>query len=124
MEWIWFGKGTCPLTRKRLHPSNFQLDASLQQEIREWKKQNGTQQSRETDEADEELNDKRLEEDEEQRYYIQEQKKKEELIRLQTEGLRQRMLQKRKEHGLKSLQNQQRQRYAVPEVPSYMRHYV
>lgn len=37
LEWIWHGENpTCPLTRKPLHPSNFQIDHELQLEIIEW----------------------------------------------------------------------------------------
>ena len=40
MEWIYFGKATCPLTRVQLHPEDFIPNESLEQEIKQWKKDN------------------------------------------------------------------------------------
>ena len=40
MEWIYFGKATCPLSRRPLHPSRFVIDSSLEQEIRQWRQEN------------------------------------------------------------------------------------
>lgn len=39
MEWIYFGKATCPLTRITLHPNDFVANAELKQEINQWKKE-------------------------------------------------------------------------------------
>mgnify|MGYP003866132531 CR=1 FL=1 len=36
-EWIYFGKATCPLTRRKLHPQDFIENYVLQREIEEWK---------------------------------------------------------------------------------------
>ena len=38
MEWIYFGKATCPLTRMKLHPTDFEANADLEEEINQWKK--------------------------------------------------------------------------------------
>ncbi|CAB9531963.1 expressed unknown protein [Seminavis robusta] len=37
MEWIYFGKATCPLTRTSLHPEDFVENTKLLQEIQQWK---------------------------------------------------------------------------------------
>ena len=37
MEWIYFGKATCPLTREKLHPGDFADNEELKHEIMEWK---------------------------------------------------------------------------------------
>ena len=41
LEWIYFGKATCPLTRKKLHPGDFQENKHLQHEIEHWRRING-----------------------------------------------------------------------------------
>lgn len=41
LEWIYFGKGTCPLTRKKLHPGDFQENLFLKREIDHWCRMNG-----------------------------------------------------------------------------------
>jgi len=38
LEWIYFGKATCPMSRKPLHPSEFVLVTELQREIEEWRR--------------------------------------------------------------------------------------
>jgi U-box domain len=40
MEWVYFGKATCPMSRKPLHPSAIKRDIVLEQEIRRWKLEN------------------------------------------------------------------------------------
>lgn len=42
MEWMYFGKATCPLSRKPLHPSSMKRDRVLEQEIRQWRLENNT----------------------------------------------------------------------------------
>ncbi|CAB9501927.1 U-box domain-containing protein [Seminavis robusta] len=37
LEWMYFGNATCPLTRRRLHPDDFEENDELRQEIKEWK---------------------------------------------------------------------------------------
>ncbi|CAB9509820.1 Zinc-finger of the MIZ type in Nse subunit [Seminavis robusta] len=37
LEWIYFGKATCPLTRRKLHPGDFVLNEPLQREIEQWR---------------------------------------------------------------------------------------
>lgn len=40
LEWIYFGKATCPLTRQKLHPGDFQENTMLKREIEHWKRMN------------------------------------------------------------------------------------
>lgn len=40
-EWIYFGKATCPLTRKKLHPEEFVEHVALRRKIDDWKAQHG-----------------------------------------------------------------------------------
>lgn len=41
MEWIFFGKATCPLTRKKLHPGDFKPNLILRREIQHWRRMHG-----------------------------------------------------------------------------------
>ena len=41
MEWIYFGKPICPVTRKHLNPRDLDLNVELQSKIAEWKKEHG-----------------------------------------------------------------------------------
>lgn len=50
LEWIYFGKATCPLTRQKLHPSDFEANPELQAEIAQWRKTNGM-----TDDSDQDM---------------------------------------------------------------------
>ena len=56
LEWIYFGKATCPLSRKPLHPSTIKPDRALEQEIRLWKLQNNmpVENDQEDDDEDDE----------------------------------------------------------------------
>ena len=37
LEWCYFGKATCPMSRKPLHPSGFVRDVALEEEINLWR---------------------------------------------------------------------------------------
>ena len=51
-EWIYFGKATCPLTRKVLHPEEFVENVRLRKEIEFWKAKNGMDDDDSEDELD------------------------------------------------------------------------
>lgn len=57
MEWIYFGKATCPMSRMPLHPSAIKPDHALEQEIRQWKLENKIPVESEPDDEDEELDE-------------------------------------------------------------------
>jgi len=51
-EWIYFGKATCPLTRKKLHPDDFVENVRLRKEIEFWKSKHGVGHEDSEDELD------------------------------------------------------------------------
>lgn len=38
LEWCYFGKANCPMSRKPLHPSGFVRDVALEEEINLWRR--------------------------------------------------------------------------------------
>lgn len=52
-EWIYFGKATCPLTRKKLHPEEFVENVALRNEIDSWKTKHGLDEDSDSDGSDE-----------------------------------------------------------------------
>ncbi|CAB9517735.1 Putative E3 ubiquitin-protein ligase LIN [Seminavis robusta] len=52
MEWIYFGKATCPLSREPLHPSKIVPDAELEEEIKQWRLENNIPAPTETSDDD------------------------------------------------------------------------
>ena len=50
MEWLYFGTGTCPLTRRPLHPQQLREDLKLKEEIQAWRSEHDVSKHDEKDE--------------------------------------------------------------------------
>jgi U-box domain len=55
LEWTYFGKATCPMSRKPLHPSRFVRDTGLEQEIKQWRLTNNIPAADEEEDDSEEF---------------------------------------------------------------------
>ena len=57
LEWCYFGKANCPMSRKPLHPSGFVRDVALEKEIQLWREKHNfplTSDEEDSDEDDDE----------------------------------------------------------------------
>ena len=103
-EWIYFGKATCPLTRKKLHPEDFVENVTLREEIDSWKTKHGLDED-DSDDSDSDseggMDDSNLikdlspEEEKEQQARLMETQIKRNGSHNQLMGIRSRVLQQR-----------------------------
>lgn len=108
-EWIYFGKATCPLTRKKLHPDDFVENIKLRDEIKIWKTQHEVDDS--DDDSDDDLDASDIipaltaEEDIEQQTRLMENKIKRNGSHNELMGIRSRVLKQRDTRVQRRLSN-------------------